>query len=415
MRQPDMAAVFWKKAAEITAENGVLGLVLPHSLVGAETYKKLRDYIREEVEMDFSLIARLGSAGLFEKAMIIPNVLVGTKKTKAKSHTVLWTDYQQSSVFTALRQLRIYRSNEIPTPIAEKDFSIYENDFLTDRELSDNWKVSSYQQQRLFEKLKGLDIATVGKLFNVKRGVDAGNNAAFILTKDEWLQLPKNEKIYFRPTIMRDSIINGRLNDNLYLFFPYEKRIINSETELLEKLKSYYTLKLEIQKARLKGRKGFEERWWELSRPRSFNNNPKLVSAYFGKAGYFAFDRNGGYLVGQSFAWIPKKKKGELDEKGELDNEQYYFAYLALLHAPLIDQLLEMVSVNIAGGQFDLSKHYIDNMPLPDLSKADPSILESLIIIGKAIHDGHEVNKDKLNQEVANAYGLSLKYFDLKY
>jgi hypothetical protein len=152
-----------------------------------------------------------------------------------------------------------------------------------------------------------------------------------------------------------------------------------------------------------------------LSRPRSFNNNPKLVSAYFGKAGYFAFDRNGGYLVGQSFAWIPKKKKGELDEKGELDNEQYYFAYLALLHAPLIDQLLEMVSVNIAGGQFDLSKHYIDNMPLPDLSKADPSILESLIIIGKAIHDGHEVNKDKLNQEVANAYGLSLKYFDLKY
>lgn len=88
-RQPDLAAVFLKKAAEVTSENGVLGLVLPHSLIGGETYKKLRTHIVEELGFDFSLTARLGSAGLFEKAMIIPSVLVGVKQSKSKANTIL--------------------------------------------------------------------------------------------------------------------------------------------------------------------------------------------------------------------------------------------------------------------------------------------------------------------------------------
>ncbi len=396
MRQPDMAAVFFKKAVEATADNGVLGLVMPHSLIGAETYKTLRLYVKEEMKMDFSLIARLGSAGLFEKAMIIPSVLVGIRKIKAIAHTILWTDHQQESVYTALRKLRIYRNKDIHTPIIQKEYSIYDNELLTSKEL-DSWKVNSYQMFQLSERLKSFD--TVGKLFNVKRGADTGNNAAFLLEKHEWFALPKKEQPYFRPCIMRNSITNGQLNDSLYLFYPYKSKQILTEEILQEKLPNYLANRLIKFKDKLKERKGFEIKWWELSRPRSFHDQPKLVSAYFGKAGYFAFDKSGKYLVGQSFAWLPKSQ--------DLAKEDYYLAYLALLHAPFINKLLEMVCNVLEGGYYDLSKHYVDKMPLPDLSNSDIDTLGILINIGKTIQDGKEFDQNILNQIILNVYGIS--------
>jgi hypothetical protein len=404
-RQPDMAAVFWKKAAEIIADNGVLGLVMPNSLIGAETYTKLRKHIKDNLGMDFTLVARLGSAGLFEKAMIIPAVLIGVKNLRSVTHTVLWTDHQQESVYTALRELRIYRTKDIPTPVDAKTYSIYNDEILLTKE---KWAVKSYQVYKLYENLRNYD--TVGKLFDVKRGADAGNNAAFVLTKGDWELLPRRERCYFRPCIMRESINNGQLNDKYYMFYPYGKYLINSETALRQKLHSYYKTKLQPNKNELRTRRNRREHWWTLNehRPWQVDAKPKLVSSYFGKAGYFAYDQDGEYLVGQSFAWLPTKE--------EMHKDEYYFAYLALLHAPLIDRFLEMVSVNVAGGQFDLSKHYIDKMPLPDLTKlakrdAEHHILLELTNIGKDIHKGNSINKVELNQIVANSYGLNLDYF----
>jgi adenine-specific DNA-methyltransferase len=402
-RQPDMAAVFLKKAAEVVNENGVLGLVLPHSLIGAETYKNLRNYLVGELDIDFSLIARLGSAGLFEKAMIIPSVLVGIKQTKAKANTILWTDHQQSSVYTALRELRIYRYNEIPTPVSKDEFSIYENELFA--KSSEKWNVKSFKNYQLLEKLK--DFTTVGKLFNVKRGADSGNNAAFLLTKDEWLNLPKKEQSYFRPCIMRDSLKSSQLNDSFYLFYPYGDFRISNEEEFKTKLTDYTNKKI-TQKIilKLKARRGRSDKWWELNehRPWQLERKPKLITAYFGKAGYFAFDKTGEYLVGQSYAWLPKSER--------IDNDNFRLAYLALLHAPLINKLLEMVCNVLDGGYYDLSKHYVDSMPLPDLSKVkDQTITEYLTATGEKIYAGKEIEYEELNQVVANAYGVNIEYF----
>jgi len=98
-----------------------------------------------------------------------------------------------------------------------------------------------------------------------------------------------------------------------------------------------------------------------------------------------------------------------LPKKEEIANEEYYLAYLALLHAPLIDSLLEMVSVNVAGGQYDLSKRYAENMPLPDLTNADPTLFNYLITIGSVIHNGLPFDKKELNDAVSNTYGISLE------
>jgi adenine-specific DNA-methyltransferase len=393
-RQPDMAAAFWKKAAESVSEKGVIGIVMPHSILGAETYKKLRDHIRENLGIEFSLIARLGSAGLFEKAMIIPSVIVGTKANRAPANTILWTDHQQSSVYTALRELRIYRNEIIPTPVVTEQYSIYDNNLVTK---GPAWTANSFQMNELSEKLSSF--STVGNFFKVTRGADAGNNAAFILEKIEWQSLPVSEQKFFRPTIMRDSIRDGRLNDNLFLFYPYGKFQLTSDTELKKRLPKYFETKLASQEKKLKERKGFESRWWELSRPRSFHNQSKLVSSYFGKSGYFAFDRTGEYVVGQSFAWLPLKE--------EIAHERYSFAYLALLHSELVDKLLAMVCNVLDGGYYDLSKHYVEKMPLPDLTKADVKTFSFLYEAGESIYNGEKIDRTLLEQYAANVYGLN--------
>ena len=84
------------------------------------------------------------------------------------------------------------------------------------------------------------------------------------------------------------------------------------------------------------------------------------------------------------------------------------------MHAPLIDTLLEMVCNVLDGGYFDLSKHYVEKMPLPDLTKADSDTLSYLTATGEKIHRGEVVDKRLLNQVVANTYGLDLEKFKLQ-
>ncbi len=399
-RQPDAAALFWKRAAEIVAPKGILGLVLPFSFLGAETYSELRKYIKETLKFDFSLVSRLGSAGLFEKAMIIPSIQVGTKG-ESNANTVLWTNHQQKATYEAFRELRIYRRSDVSTPVDKESYSIYENEALTQISPTNNWMVGSYQSYKIAEKLK--EYNTVGKLFDIAQGIKTGNNSIFIISKNEWLsKIGKKERTFFQPCITKDTLKNGQLHDFWYLFYPYGKFKLNSEEELAKKLPKYYKETLEPNKSILQKRKDNNGKWWELSRARlewQLESTPKLVSTFFGKAGYFAFDKEGKFLLCQGFVWLPKKK---------LFKDEFYFAYLAVLHAPLINYLLEMVSVNVAGGQFNLSKRYLDNMPIPDLGNASFDSISYLIDIGKKINNGEPIDKNDLNQMVANLYGLNI-------
>ena len=86
-------------------------------------------------------------------------------------------------MYEALRELRKYRIADIPTAIDAQTYSIYENGHITDKNLSPNWTARSYKAFQLTEAFK--EFNTVGELFDVKRGADTGNNAAFVLKKEK--------------------------------------------------------------------------------------------------------------------------------------------------------------------------------------------------------------------------------------
>ena len=68
------------------------------------------------------------------------------------------------------------------------------------------------------------------------------------------------------------------------------------------------------------------------------------------------------------------------------------------------------------GGQFNLSKRFIKNVPLPDfLSEQVPSdVVESLAEFGKAFSDGKSVNHGRLSALAARVYGVPLLDWQLE-
>lgn len=152
----------------------------------------------------------------------------------------------------------------------------------------------------------------------------------------------------------------------------------------------YFNDYLAPAKARLKSRKTLRGQtvlhWWDLLRPRGWQMEhcPKLVSKYFGGSRAFAFDRSGDFVVVVGHAWVVKK--GEVER--EITDEEVYLAVLTYLSSSLACDLLEYFSIQVSGGQLDLSNRYVRNLPIPKLASLLPRDLNELIQIGIRISEG---------------------------
>ncbi|HDH04537.1 MAG TPA: hypothetical protein ENH01_02320 [Nitrospirae bacterium] len=405
-KRPDLASIFIWNAAHSLKSKGILGTILPASILDADSYIKFR---REfAAVMTPLLIGKLGSQSLFANALVDAAIYVGQASKRADiSAIALWADHKQESASAALRALRQHRGtkNRKYTPIDEPGFSIYPNSLIGKSD--ESWAARSYRSYQLFNKLK--HFSCVKDLFNVQQGARTGLKPAFILSKAAVGSLPPKEQIFFRPAVINESIKHGCLNDSAYVFYPYGENIpkIDTEDDLKKYLTVYYKDYLLSHREKLlhRARKG-ESNWWKLSEHRAWQRKkfPKLVSTFFGKAGSFAWDDTGHFVVVQGHHWKPKATKHE-----EVFSREVGLAYLAILcSSPLIDSLLSYVSNHLGGGQWDLSKKCIKNMPLPDLfSKSiNTELFGRLVEIGNLIKHGKTYEKDSLYQMTLHFYGL---------
>jgi hypothetical protein len=179
--------------------------------------------------------------------------------------------------------------------------------------------------------------------------------------------------------------------------------MITSEAELKKELPVYFETKLIsykdalIQRARIT-----EAGWWRLSEHRSWqvSRRPKIISTYFGAAGSFALDRVGDLVVVQGYGWLPKR---------EGLTEQHLMAIVATLNAPITNTLLAGVSNNLSGGQWNLSKRFVERMPIVDAQKLSESLLEPLRYFGLQMAQGAQWDPVALDNLARSALGLSMK------
>jgi hypothetical protein len=128
------------------------------------------------------------------------------------------------------------------------------------------------------------------------------------------------------------------------------------------------------------------QNWWDLLRHRSWQieDGSKIVSKYFGKSRSFAFDQTGDFVVVVGSAWLLNKGAVELD----VTDVEIYFALLAYLSSSIAEDLLKYVSIQVSGGQWDLSNKYLKSLPIPDLVRLDPARLNELVQMGMRISEG---------------------------
>lgn len=411
-RRPDISSAFAVLASRNLAPEGVLGAVLPASILDGRSALPIRSTMAEHVQI--CMLARLGNQSVFSDATVDPALVVAKRPSlesnaPAFSTTMLWADHRADSSERALRSLRRLGAYEDQsfTPIDEGGFSIYP---VASASLSPNdWAPRAYGSHMLMKRLSRLKL--VKDYFDVQQGVITGLNSAFILTTKEVRSLPAKERAYFRPAIVNESISNGRISSDVWVFYPYNNEsegiAIRTEAELVDLMPAYFEQHLAPQKETLLKRSRVKpDLWWRLSEHRAWQVDKKqrMFSTYFGTHGSFAFDESGRHVVVQGYAWIPKAA-GALDDI-------YGLALTALLAAPSIDMLFAAVSNNLAGGQWNFSARFVANMPFPNLWSRDlRSVAEMLARAGAMLLAGETVDDADLNDLLARAYGCNFSGF----
>ncbi len=402
--KPNLAMAFARRALNALSDRGTLAMITPNSLLEASSGRPVRQALAEMLTPQ--LIARLGDQSIFARALVDAGMYVGTRRPAHMVRTaILWADSRPNSLNRALRGLRRWRGAEV-APISDDGFSVYGRDDIGKTETP--WIARAYEAFVSFERVRRTRRAVPAKkVFDIRQGVRLGNDV-FIVAKEYLEKLRKNERRFFRPVVMNQSISDGRLNDSYYVFYPYTKGLpgIAVEQDLEEHVPTYYREQLLPIKSKLASRLSLAKanlNWWDLLWHRAWQmeDRPKIVSKYFGGSRSFAFDKTGEFVAVVGNAWLLVKGTIQLG----ITDEEVYFAVLAYLNSSTANDLLKYVSIQVSGGQWDLSNKYVGNLLIPNFAKLNPAEVSGLTQMGTKIVEGkldRWTDLDELVQSILN-------------
>lgn len=398
--RPNMASVFYLRAVRSLKRDGVIGSLMPTSFLTADSHAPIRNEAISTVKP--KLICHLGNF-VFTSAMADVSIVIASNYKADSRVEMVWTKNVDEVTPIALRSLR--RINNGGGALVESsDFSIYQ-DSLTDLSERDSWlplPYESLQQKRFIEqRMRMGGMVRAGDLFDIKLGVRTGANDVLIISGDEYKKLPVKERRYFQPSIDNTSVQNGRIITSNYLFYPYpeDEKGFADENDLKEKIPYTYRHIFEPQLPQLLNRQTKDGKWWLLARPRvwQYRSRVKLVSTEFGRAGSFAFDQSGEYVVERGLGWLPKK---------EVANSDFYYFYLAILNSKYFNSLLQIYARQLAGGDFyNLEGKYVRNIPLPVMDAMDETTRNVLVNFGVIVNKKGSSGIEGLSTIVRKVYG----------
>ncbi len=398
--KPNLSGIFYLKAINALKENGIIGCVMPTSFLVNDSTKELRK-VSKEIATPF-YIGRLGSF-VFQRAFVdVCVVMAKAAPNVCGNVTMLWTDNKGKLVPDALRKLRMIDYGAA-FPLNMEEVSIYQQEAKSVLN-NEVWMPLSYKEMQVKDTLDSLlacgVMECVKDVFSVKQGCRTGNNSLFKIKKQEFLAMGEEEQSYFRPSVDSGSLQNNVLQEETYVFFPYNENGLNilSEEDFKDKTPTYYQ-KIIGSKESLASRAGGIRQWWALTRPRDwqFTQGVRLVSAEFGNSSNFSIDESGRFVVERGLAWLPKDKQMPMDN---------LYAYLAILSSEYFNTLLAIYSKQLAGGNwFNLEKKFVDLIPLPRFSDNEDFTLQLLIGYGKKIAKGVRFDYYKCEHLVRGLYG----------
>ena len=427
----DKAMAFIWKAVESLKPGGVCASILPSPLLESTSGTDWRSALAEQAPP--RLIGRFSGYNYFPNAMVEPGFLILQKPPLSRINPGYISLILASDGAEELA-LRATRSDWIEST-GEERFEIYA--VSADDMPPSNWMPRTRRTAEIMQKLRRSDTSTVGNLFDVKQGTLTGNNKVFVISERELSRLGLDERGFFRSAASTSTIRNCRINRDEFVFYPYSPNgpRISSEEQLRSLLRDYYERYLEPLREQLIRSGQFKPDWWQLIRPRRWQFAPtrKLVTAYFGDIGNFAYDNLGDFVVLQGYGWnwiggnkdsqpepfLPLLDSNDTDDEMDdgIEESSSFFdgplpwAYVALLNSPSFRSILSLYCPRVQGGQFNLSRRFISNVPIPDLSdenRVSADAVQKLAAAGRMLSSGEGYESDDLVALTNAAYGLEI-------
>lgn len=388
----NIASAFLYKAICALKDNGVLGVIVPTSILTAEFYSPIRNQIKEEYNI--TQVASLGSY-VFGNAIADTSFIVAAKNALREIPVNIWCKNIKNVAPDALAELRKMQAENLPRVVTSK-YSIYKP--ISFPIFNGNWRlVSAFEEKFIYELSKYLEagkLCVMKDIFKIFQGVITGKKDVFELSSDKYQKLSNCEKKYFRQLVNHDSLKAGTYSKDNYLWYPYDANglTIRKEEEALSI--NFVRENLLPYKAELQKRYG-DKYWWELTSPRKplYEKKARMYSSRFGDNRLFALDIEGECVIEEGNGYILKSNK----------TEDFYF-YLAVIHSGIFNVLLSIYSKHIMAG-YDLSPKQVENIPIPDITliREEP-LCARLIEIGKLISNGSWIDMMELNNIVSSFY-----------
>jgi type I restriction-modification system DNA methylase subunit len=366
--KPDLSLAFADMALKLLSNEGTLATLLPVGVLSADYAKRWRSYISNNAAI--SMIASLGDHYIFSFAVVNVAALVIRKQQSASARIrkamMMWASEDPRASAAALRGLRKgkYAEESVDSSSTWRIYRLPQSE-LVNRQ---NWMPSASAHENLIAELRSRQLPRLGQLFKVRQGIRTGAREVFVLTAEQCRQLPSVERNAFRPIVEKDGILQFQISSPTYVFYADTLSVpIVDDADFKDRFPQYFeqyvTPCLDMLRARPSGVK-----IWQLSRSRTWlqKMEPRIVSRMFiGRQQFgFAVDERGDRAVVQGYGWVPNWKAIGVGSSND-DRLMALHAYAYLFSSELFLNLVQSVSVNIAGGQYDLAPKYIDTLPLP--------------------------------------------------
>ena len=393
-KRPNQAAAFLYKATTSLQQEGVLGIVLPSSVLIADQYDKLRVGISQEIQI--AQVAHLGNY-IFEDALTDASFMICKKDTSISEPQVIWCRNDKGVANEALQSLRkMQRIGEVTKN--SENYSIYDPSKFPIKGKS--WNVIPQKDERFYlhveNFVKADKLKRLGDIFTVHEGIVTGRKGLFNISSTEYEELPEMEKQYYRPLVSSGDIRDGVIMHENYIWYPYGKDglLIQDEDELkglTETWKKLSPYKEELSKRSTKGL------WWEHAWPRTwqFVKEKHLYSQRFGDASCFGIGERNDYVIEDGNVFIFKNKNYSIND---------YYCYLALFSSSSFERLLSIYAKRIMKG-YDMGNTQIKDIPIVDfLNERGTGYKTELIEVGKSLAKGLSYMKHKADELTASYY-----------
>jgi hypothetical protein len=400
----DIAMAFVLKSMQALRPGGVLGCVVPGSILYGESGFKWRERLQQDAEI--VLMGRFEGYRYFPTSIVETCFLVLRRKEdhSSRAPSVQVVIAQEGAEDAALRALRLPEHDQRRVAEGVEVFPIGSVDVR-----AQSWRPLRRSVYVCRQQLMARGLPLIRSLFEIRQGIMTGDNEAFIISAEDFAGLPRGERQYFRVAAGSKTIRRGQLLPAEYVFYPYgdDGLLLKTEEDVKRRVPTFLGMWLQPRRQTLEKRSKITK-WWSVSRlcRWQFTKMPRLISAFFGGSGSFAFDAKGDYAIVNGFGWVWRSQlAGDVD----FAKSRLPWAYLGLLNSTIFERILSWFSIPLQGGQMRLESRFLSPIPIPDLDSGDmpPDLVEDLVLLGHAVHAGNlEDVRERLDTAAASAWGL---------